>query len=436
LKESLTDQGEAMPADRDPGLEGAEMLAAPDQARSLREPRWAPAPDRRAAPEPVADPRRQPAAQPPEPASRRRLRWGLFLLLPIALLVGAYFFFEGGATMSTDDAYIEADLVGLSTDVSGMVKSIDVKDNQHVSTGEVLFQLDPAPFQLKLQQAEAQLGIVRDNLNALKQNYRNLQAQIVQAQDQITFNQRQYERQQILAGQGFAAQATLDQARVNLQNAVQNLAGLKAQLASIVAQLDGNPDIAVEQYPQYRQALAARNENARELGDTVVRAPFPGTVTNVPALRPGMYLPASTTAFYLVDTDRVWVEAQPKETELTYVRPGQPATVTVDTYPGRTWSARVVSIGPAAQSQFSLLPAQNTSGNWVKVVQRIPVRVEISAAARNGKPPLRAGMSAEVAVDTGHKRGLPHYLMALVGGGDTDNASSLARRATLGRAGG
>jgi membrane fusion protein (multidrug efflux system) len=131
-----------------------------------------------------------------------------------------------------------------------------------------------------------------------------------------------------------------------------------------------------------------------------------------------MYLPASTTAFYLVDTDRVWVEAQPKETELTYVRAGEPATITVDTYPGREWHGTVASLGPAAQSEFSLLPAQNTSGNWVKVVQRIPMRVHIDTSDKN-MPPLRAGMSAEVSVYTGHKRGLPHFLTALFGGGGT-----------------
>jgi membrane fusion protein (multidrug efflux system) len=201
---------------------------------------------------------------------------------------------------------------------------------------------------------------------------------------------------------------------LNLQASQQTLASDKAQLASIVANLDGNPDIPIEQHPQDRQALAQRDEAARQLRDTVVRAPYNGTVTNVPSLEPGMYLPASTTAFNLVDTDRVWVEAQPKETELTEVRPGQLATITVDTYPGREWHGTVASLSPAAQSEFSLLPAQNTSGNWVKVVQRIPLRVQIDTTDRS-MPPLRAGMSVEVSVYTGHKRGLPHFLTALFG---------------------
>lgn len=212
----------------------------------------------------------------PRSSRRRRLRWTLFLLLPPALIVGAYFYVEGGAYMSTDDAYIEGDKVGLSTDVSGMVAAIEVGDNQHVTAGQVLFRLDPLPFQLKLDQAQSQLGVVRDNLTALKANYQNVQAQIKQAEDQIAFNQLQYQRQEILARQQFTPQTALDQARLNVQTSQQTLASDKAQLASIVANLDGNPDIPIEQHPQYRQARAQRDEAARELRDTVVRAPYNG----------------------------------------------------------------------------------------------------------------------------------------------------------------
>ena len=181
-----------------------------------------------------------------------------------------------------------------------------------------------------------------------------------------------------------------------------------------LARLAGNPDIPVTQHPQYLQAKAQVDEAQRQLDHTVVKAPFAGIVTNVPSIAPGKYLAASTTAFYLVDTDHVWVDATPKETELTYVRPGQPVTVTVDTYPDAEWHGTVESISPAAAQQFSLLPAQNTSGNWVKVVQRIPMRVRVDTSDKN-LPPLRAGMSVEVDVDTGHARGLPHFLTALFG---------------------
>jgi membrane fusion protein (multidrug efflux system) len=393
-----------MLADTEPVSLRSDVSEAPAARRTVLEEEWELPPESSSVPE-----------EPPR-SRRRGLRWALFLLLPIVLMVGAYFYFEGGAYMSTDDAYIEADKVGLSTDVSGMVEAIEVRDNQHVTARQVLFRLDPLPFQLKLDQAQAQLGVVRDNLNALKANYQNVQAQIKQAEDQIAFNQLQYQRQETLARQQFTPQMSLDQARLNLQTSQQTLVSDKAQLASIVANLDGNPDIPTEQHPQYRQALAQRDEAARQLRDTVVRAPYSGTVTNVPSLEPGMYLPASTAAFNLVDTDQFWVEAQPKETELTDVRPGEPVTITVDTYPGREWRGTVASIGPAAQSEFSLLPAQNTSGNWVKVVQRIPLRVQIDTTDKS-MPPLRAGMSVEVSVYTGHKRGLPHFLTALFGEG-------------------
>jgi membrane fusion protein (multidrug efflux system) len=170
----------------------------------------------------------------------------------------------------------------------------------------------------------------------------------------------------------------------------------------------------VEKNPRYLDAVAQRDEAARQLAHTVVKAPFDGIVTNVPSIAPGKYLQASTTAFFLVAADHVWVVANPKETELTYVRPAQSATVTVDTYPDVQWNGSVESISPAAAQEFSLLPAQNTSGNWVKVVQRIPVRVRVDVSDKS-LPPLRAGMSVEVDVDTGHRRGLPHFLTALVG---------------------
>jgi membrane fusion protein (multidrug efflux system) len=355
----------------------------------------------------------------PEKASRsprrRWVRWALFALLPLVLIAGAYWYVTGGQVMSTDDAYVEADKVGISTDVSGIVKEIDVSDNQEVAAGQPLFRMDDLPFRLALERAEAQVGNVRNDLNALKANYGDMEAQIKQAQDDIAYYDREYHRQQDLASKNVASQQTFDTARRNFQNAQQKLASLNQQLAAIAANLNGDPSIPVEQHPRYRDAVAQRDEAARQLDHTVVKAPFAGIVTNVPAIAPGKYLQASMTAFYLVATDHLWVDATPKETELTYVRPGQPVTVTVDTYPDAEWRGTIESISPAAAQEFSLLPAQNTSGNWVKVVQRIPMRVRVDTSDKN-LPPLRAGMSVEVDVDTGHTRGLPHFLTALFGG--------------------
>jgi membrane fusion protein, multidrug efflux system len=351
----------------------------------------------------------------PQPPRRRWVRWVLFALLPLALIAGGYWYVTGGSVMSTDDAYVEADKVGISTDISGIVKEVDVSNNQHVDSGQVLFRLDDLPFRLALERADAQVGIVRNDLNALKANYRDMQAQIKQAQDDVEYYDREFHRQQDLAAKFIASQQTFDTARRNLQNAQQKLASLNQQLAAIAANLNGDPDIPIEQHPRYLNAMAQRNEAARQLDHTVVKAPFAGIVTNVPAIAPGKYLQASVTAFYLVATDYVWVDSNPKETELTNVRSGQPVTVTVDTYPDIEWHGTVESISPAAAQEFALLPAQNTSGNWVKVVQRIPMRVRLDTSDKN-RPPLRAGMSVEVDVDTGHQRGLPHFLTALFGG--------------------
>lgn len=350
-----------------------------------------------------------------DPARKRRLvRWALFLLLPIVLIAGGYVYVTGGAVMSTDNAYLQADKVGVSTDVSGIVQAINVHDNQTVKAGDVLFVLDDQPFRLALQRADAQVGITRNDLNALKASYRDMQEQIKQANADVEFFDREFRRQQDLARQQYAAQATFDTARHNLMTAQQKVASLEQQLAAIAANLNGDPDQPIEQHPRYREAIAQRDEAARELAHTTVTAPMDGVVTQVPSLQPGQYLQAATPAFSLVATDHMWIEANPKETELTYVRPGQTATVTVDTYPGVEWHGTVDSLSPASGAQFSVLPAQNTSGNWVKVVQRIPIRVRIDTSGKT-LPPLRAGMSAVVDVDTGHARGLPHVLAVLFG---------------------
>ena len=342
------------------------------------------------------------------------LRPLMFALLPLALIIGAYWYVTGGRVVSMDDAYVEADKVGVSTDVSGIVAEVGVTENQHVEAGQVLYQLDDLPLRFALARAEAQIGTVRDALNALKANYRDMQSQIKQAQNDVEYYDTEFHRQQDLLAAHVASQSTFDTARRNLQNAQQKLVSLTHQLGAIAANLDDDPTGAVEKKPRYLDAVAQRDEAARQLAHTVVKAPFAGIVTNVPSIAPGKYLQASVTAFYLVAADHVWVVANPKETELTYVRPGQSASVTVDTYSDLQWNGSVESIGPAAAQEFSLLPAQNTSGNWVKVVQRVPMRVRIDANDKS-LPPLRPGMSVEVDVDTGHSRGLPHFLTAMFG---------------------
>jgi membrane fusion protein (multidrug efflux system) len=367
---------------------------------------------------PPAEPRAGPvAASTPAPKKSVR-RPVMFALLPLALIVGGYFYVTGGAVMSTDNAYVQADTVGLSTDVAGIVTQVLVHDNQKVAKGDILFKLDPLQFQLALDRAEAQVGNTRNDLVALQTSYRNMQAQVEQAQKDVDFNMVNFKRQEQLLANNFTPRATFDAARNTLQGSQQKLASLQQQLAGIAANLNGDPDAPVQNHPRYKDAVAARDEARRQLEHTVVRAPFAGVVTNVPSLQPGQYLAAAATAFNIVSTDRVWVQASPKETELTYVKPGQTALVEVDSYPGQQWTGTVDSISPASASSFSLLPAENTSGNWVKVVQRIPMRV--SVANTPGKPQLRVGMSVELSVATGHERGFPSFLTGWFGSSGAD----------------
>jgi membrane fusion protein (multidrug efflux system) len=341
------------------------------------------------------------------PASPRdRMRWMLFGLLPIALIIGGLWYVLGGAVMSTDDAYVDAEKVGISTDVAGIVQSVEVTDNQHVQAGQVLYRLDPRQFQIALDNAKASLAQVSLTVDAMRQDYQHMLSDAVAAQAQVDLDQINFNRQDMLLKSATTSQALYDQAKYALANDKAKLESLQQQAKVQLAKLGGDANTPTDKLPQYSQAQAQVDEAQRQFDHTVVKAPFSGIATGVPSIAPGKYLAASTTAFYLVDTDHVWIAANPKETELTYVRPGQPATISIDTYPGVTWQGSVESVSPAAAQEFSLLPAQNTSGNWVKVVQRVPMRVRVDISDKN-KPPLRAGMSAVVGVDTGHARGFP-----------------------------
>jgi len=347
---------------------------------------------------------------------RQRTRWALFALLPLVLIVAGYWYVTGGQVMSTDDAYVNAEKVGISTDVSGIVQDVDVTNNQYVTAGQILYRLDPRQFQIAVDSAKANLAQVALTLDAMKQDYKRMLSDVAAQQAQVDLDQTNYNRAEMLLHNGAGTQATYDQAKYALQTDTSKLQSLREQTQVQLARLGGNADTPTTELPQYLQAKAQFDEAQRQLNDTVVKAPFSGIVTDVPATAPGRYLAASTTAFYLVDTDHVWVDAQPKETELTHVRAGQAATVTVDTYPNAVWQATVQSISPAAAQEFALLPAQNTSGNWVKVVQRVPMRIRLDTSDKT-LPPLRAGMSVVVNVDTGHARGFPDFLTSWFGGG-------------------
>jgi membrane fusion protein (multidrug efflux system) len=342
---------------------------------------------------------------------RRTIRLVLMLGgILAALAVAATLWLRSGRWVSADDAYVRAGKLMVTTDVSGIVTSIDVHEGQHVKQGQVLFQVDPHQFQIALDNVKAQLAQVALNVEAMKQDYQRMLKDIEAQQAQVQLDQANYDRYAALIRTDVVSKANYDQSRFTLAADKNKLESLKQQAQVQLARLSGNPDLPPEDHPLYRQVKAQVDEAQRQLDHATVRAPFDGIVTQVDSLQRGTYLVSATAALTntgavgLVATDRIWVDANLKETDLTHVKPGDRAQISVDSYPGRVWSGTVQSISPGTGSEFSILPAQNASGNWVKVVQRVPVRIRVDQ--KPGDPVLRAGMSVVVDIDTGHSRSL------------------------------
>ncbi|MDT3678594.1 MAG: HlyD family secretion protein [Burkholderiaceae bacterium] len=334
---------------------------------------------------------------------RRALRWTLLVIVPLfALIAGGAFWLLGGRYVETDNAFVKADKVPVSAEVSGAVVEVLVVENQIVQAGQPLFRLDPVPFRVALSKAEAKLGQVRTDLAAMKASYREKQAQIALARTQLEFARKEQARQADLAARNFISASKLDDARKSVEIAQQQLQAQQQDLQRIAASLGGGIDLPAESHPSYRAALAELEQARLDLSRVEVRASLDGTVSHLP--KPGQFLAAGATAASLVADARPWIEANFPEKDLTYVHPGQPVRVQIDTYPDRDWTGVVESLSPATGSEFSIIPAQNASGNWVKVAQRVPLRVRLDA--QPDAPRLRAGMSATVRVDTGHRRTL------------------------------
>jgi membrane fusion protein (multidrug efflux system) len=315
-----------------------------------------------------------------------------------------YVWLNGGRMVSTDDSYVEAAEVNATTDVSGIVSHVLVHEGETVKTGQVLFQLGQHRYQIAVDGAKAKLAETALTLASMKEDYQRMLKDSDTAAARVAEDQSDFGRYASLIRSGGVTRAEYDDAKYKLEADQANLAALQEQAKTQLAKLGGDITKPVEQYPDYQSAQADVAEAERQLDHTTVRAPFNGIVTNVEQLQRGQYLTAASPAFGIVSTDDVWVTAQFKETQLTYMHVGQPVTISVDAFPGDKWTGEVESIAPASGSQFSLLPAENSSGNWVKVVQRIPVRIRITGGPRDVS--LAAGMSTEVSVDTGHQRHL------------------------------
>ncbi|MBA8905440.1 membrane fusion protein (multidrug efflux system) [Aminobacter ciceronei] len=340
----------------------------------------------------------------PQPAPKKRGRVLLMAALPLALVVGGgYFWVTGGRYQETENANLRQAKVNIASEAAGRIVKVDVTDNSTVKTGDVLFEVDPEPYKIALAQSDATLAAARLNVEQLRAAYSQAVAQERVAASGLDYAQAQFDRSNGLVTKGVNTKSSLDEARMDLDKAQEQHSAAVQGIASAKAALGGNPDIETDKHPTVLSALAARDKAAFNLAQTTVRAPADGVVSQAASFKVGQFVGTGTALFSLVETGDTWIEANFKETQLTHMKVGQEAEIVLDTYPDRSFRGTVEAIGAGTGAEFSLLPAQNATGNWVKVTQRIPVRIKVDAG--DAGLAMRTGMSATVSIDTGVSRG-------------------------------
>jgi len=351
----------------------------------------------------VAEPANAAASSPAAPAAPvakkstgRRL--AIMLAVPVVLAAGGgYFWLTGGRYVETDNAYVKQSKVSVSSDIAGRIISVAVKDNQPVKAGDTLFAIDAEPYRIALSQSEAALATARVNVDQLRVAYSTAVAKLTAAKATLEIRQKEWDRAANLQKQGISAESALDDTRLALQQAQSTVSLEEQDVASATAALGGDPNISTDDHPAVRAAMAARDNAQRNLDKTTIVAPADGVIAQVGSLNVGQFINTGTTIATLVETGKTWIEANFKETQLTTIANGMPVEITIDAFPGRRLEGHVDTIGAATGAEFALIPAQNATGNWVKVTQRVPVRIVVDST--NGNP-LVAGMSATVNVDT------------------------------------
>jgi len=355
--------------------------------------------------EPARTRRRSPVAY-----LRRYRRTLLLVVLPIiALIGGVAFYLSGGRYVTTDDAYVGAQKVLITPEISGKVASIVVREGQHVNAGDVLFNIDPVPFRLALQQAKANLDTAKTNYDNLASNLKIFDQMIDLAQQGVDLKQRDVERKSSLVRSNAGSQLDLDNSAGTMVTAKAQLEYLKQQASNARNQLLGNPNLPLEEFPPYALAKAALDQAQRNLDNTVLKAPIGGVATQVDNIQLGRFVAAGTPILSVMDDSKPWVDANPKESDFTYVAVGEPVTIDIDAFPNHVFKGTVGSLSPGTGAQFAILPPQNATGNFVKVVQRVPVRIYLDPDDKLVKK-LKAGMSSYVSIDTGHRRSLAALL--------------------------
>ena len=325
----------------------------------------------------------------------------------VVTIISGVVYLTGGRYVGSDDSYVHANKLMVSTDVSGLVATVNVKEGQKVKAGEVLFTLDPQPFQIAVENAKAAVAGVVLDVESTRAMYRAALGQIVAQKAQVNVNQQTLNRYVALVKENAIAPIQVDTTRAALLSSQATLASLEQTAATQLAKLNGRIDIPAAQTPAYRKAQATVDEAQRQLDHTVVKAPFSGIVSEVDSLQPGTLVISAMSAFTTTSAvgligDKNWIEADMKETELTYLHQDAPVSMKIDSYPGCTWDGHIDSLSAGSDSSFSALPSENASGNWVKVVQRVPVRIAIDKASCNVA--LRSGMSTVISIDTGKRR--------------------------------